>query len=80
MVFQVNEANRPMITSNSGGSSQVGVAAWAEPSTSHHYIGHADSPTGGYVPQGRPAAAMSDMTDSASQGIAGTDGHDSRHS
>ncbi|MFN7984756.1 MAG: MlaD family protein [Vicinamibacterales bacterium] len=70
VVFQVNEANRPMITSNSvarlGSVSLLGQSAVdITPATSGTPI-----PDWGYVPQGRPAAAMSDMTDSASQGIA----------
>lgn len=80
VVFQVNEANRPMITSNSvarlGSVSLLGQSAVdITPAVAGTPI-----PDWGYVPQGRPAAAMSDMTDSASQGIAELTGmiHDIR--
>ena len=69
VVFQVNEKNRPLITTNSvarlGSVSLLGQSAVdISPSTT----GSPVEPWG-YVPQGRPVAALSDMTDSASQGI-----------
>lgn len=69
VVFQVNEENRRLITSNSvarlGSVSLLGQSAVdISPSTSGTPI-----PEWGYVPQGRPVAVMSDMTDSVSQGI-----------
>lgn len=70
VVFEVNASNRPLITSNSvarlGSVSLLGQSAVdITPST----VGTPIAPWG-YVPQGRPVAVMSDMTDSASQGIA----------
>ena len=69
VVFQVNKANRPLITTNSvarlGSVSLLGQSAVdITPASSGTSI-----PDWGYVPQGRAAAAMSDITDSASQGI-----------
>src|SRR5215203_456853 len=69
VVFQVNEENRRLITSNSvarlGSVSLLGQSAVdISPSTTGTPI-----PEWGYVPQGRPVAVMSDMTDSVSQGI-----------
>ena len=69
VVFQVNEENRRLITSNSvarlGSVSLLGQSAVdITPSTTGTPI-----PEWGYVPQGRPVAVMSDMTDSVSQGI-----------
>jgi phospholipid/cholesterol/gamma-HCH transport system substrate-binding protein len=69
VVFQVNSKNQPLITTNSvarlGSVSLLGQSAVdISPSTSGAPI-----PAWGYVPQGRPVAVMSDMTDSASQGI-----------
>ena len=69
VVFQVNKANRPLITTNSvarlGSVSLLGQSAVdITPAASGTPI-----PDWGYVPQGRAAAAMSDITDSASQGI-----------
>ena len=69
VVFQVNKANRPLITTNSvarlGSVSLLGQSAVdITPASSGTPI-----PDWGYVPQGRAAAAMSDITDSASQGI-----------
>jgi len=67
--FQVKTSNRPLITTNSeaklGSVSLLGQSAVdITPSSSGTPI-----PDWGYVPAGRPAAAISDMTDSASQGI-----------
>lgn len=69
VTFQVREENRPRITTNSvaklGSVSLLGESAVdITPSTSGTPI-----PNWGYVPQGRPVAVLSDMTDSASQGI-----------
>src|SRR5215217_5587160 len=69
VVFQVNEENRRLITSNSvarlGSVSLLGQSAVdISPSTTGTPI-----PEWGYVPQGRPVAVMSDMTDAASQGL-----------
>lgn len=69
VVFEVNATNRPLITNNSvarlGSVSLLGQSAVdITPASTGTPI-----PDWGYVPQGRPAAAMSDMTDSASQGI-----------
>jgi len=69
VVFQVNASNRSLITTNSvarlGSVSLLGQSAVdITPASSGTPI-----PEWGYVPQGRAAAAMSDMTDSASQGI-----------
>jgi phospholipid/cholesterol/gamma-HCH transport system substrate-binding protein len=69
VTFQVREQNRPLITTNSvarlGSVSLLGESAVdITPSTSGTPI-----PEWGYVPQGRPVAVLSDMTDSASQGI-----------
>jgi phospholipid/cholesterol/gamma-HCH transport system substrate-binding protein len=70
VTFQVNEKNAPLITDQSvarlGSVSLLGQSAVdITPSTTGTPI-----PPWGYVPQGRPVAALSDMTDSASQGIA----------
>jgi len=80
VVFQVNAANRPMITTSSvarlGSVSLLGQSAVdITPATAGTPI-----PEWGYVPQGRAAAAIGDMTDSASQGIAELTGmiHDIR--
>jgi phospholipid/cholesterol/gamma-HCH transport system substrate-binding protein len=69
VTFQVKEDNRPLITSNSvarlGSVSLLGESAVdITPSVSGTPI-----PDGGFVPQGKPAAALADMTDQASQGI-----------
>ncbi len=69
VTFQVNERNRPLITDNSvarlGSVSLLGQSAVdISPASTGTPI-----PDWGYVPQGRPVAVMSDMTDSASQGI-----------
>ena len=69
VTFQVNEKNRPLITDRSvaklGSVSLLGQSAVdITPNAAGTPI-----PDWGYVPQGKPAAAMSDMTDSASQGI-----------
>jgi phospholipid/cholesterol/gamma-HCH transport system substrate-binding protein len=69
VTFQVKDENRRLITNNSvarlGSVSLLGESAVdITPSTTGTPI-----PDWGYVPQGRPAAALSDMTDSASQGI-----------
>jgi phospholipid/cholesterol/gamma-HCH transport system substrate-binding protein len=69
VAFEVNEENRRLITTNSvarlGSVSLLGQSAVdISPSTTGTPI-----PEWGYVPQGRPVAVMSDMTDSASQGI-----------
>ncbi len=69
VTFQVNETNRPLITDRSvarlGSVSLLGQSAVdISPASSGTPI-----PEWGYVPQGRPVAVMSDMTDSASQGI-----------
>lgn len=69
VTFQVNEKNRPLITDKSvarlGSVSLLGQSAVdISPNASGTPI-----PDWGYVPQGRPVAVMSDMTDSASQGI-----------
>ena len=69
VVFQVNKANRPLITTNSvarlGSVSLLGQSAVdITPASAGTPI-----PEWGYVPQGRAAAAVSDITDSASQGI-----------
>ncbi len=69
VTFQVNEKNRPLITDRSvarlGSVSLLGQSAVdISPNASGTPI-----PDWGYVPQGRPVAVMSDMTDSASQGI-----------
>jgi phospholipid/cholesterol/gamma-HCH transport system substrate-binding protein len=69
VTFQVREENRKLITTSSvarlGSVSLLGESAVdISPSTSGTPI-----PDWGYVPQGRPVAALSDMTDSASQGI-----------
>ena len=69
VVFQVNQANRSLITSRSvarlGSVSLLGQSAVdITPAAAGTPI-----PEWGYVPQGRPAAAISDMTESASQGI-----------
>ncbi|MFN7916843.1 MAG: MlaD family protein [Vicinamibacterales bacterium] len=70
VTFQVNEKNRPLITDKSvarlGSVSLLGQSAVdITPNAAGTPI-----PDWGYVPQGRPVAVMSDMTDSASQGIA----------
>jgi phospholipid/cholesterol/gamma-HCH transport system substrate-binding protein len=69
VTFQVKEQNRHLITNNSvarlGSVSLLGESAVdITPSTTGTPI-----PNWGYVQQGRPVAAMSDMTDAASQGI-----------
>lgn len=69
VTFQVNETNRPLITDRSvarlGSVSLLGQSAVdISPASAGTPI-----PEWGYVPQGRPVAVMSDMTDSASQGI-----------
>jgi phospholipid/cholesterol/gamma-HCH transport system substrate-binding protein len=69
VVFQVNERNRRVITSNSvarlGSVSLLGQSAVdITPSTTGTPI-----EPWGYVPQGRAVAIMSDMTDSVSEGI-----------
>ena len=69
VVFQVNKANRPLITTNSvarlGSVSLLGQSAVdITPASAGTPI-----PEWGYVRQGRAAAAVSDITDSASQGI-----------
>jgi phospholipid/cholesterol/gamma-HCH transport system substrate-binding protein len=69
VVFQVNEENRRLITTNSvarlGSVSLLGQSAVdISPATTGTPI-----EPWGYVPQGRPVAVMSDMTDAASQGI-----------
>jgi len=68
--FQVKQENRHLITTNSvarlGSVSLLGEAAVdITPSSTGTPI-----PNWGYVPQGRPPAALADMTDQASQGIA----------
>lgn len=70
VTFMVNEKNRPLITDKSvarlGSVSLLGQSAVdITPNAAGTPI-----PDWGYVPQGRPVAVMSDMTDSASQGIA----------
>jgi len=69
VVFQVNKANRPLITTNSvarlGSVSLLGQSAVdITPAAAGTPI-----PDWGYVPQGRTPAAIADITDSASQGI-----------
>jgi phospholipid/cholesterol/gamma-HCH transport system substrate-binding protein len=69
VTFQVNEKNRPLITDRSvarlGSVSLLGQSAVdITPAT-----GGTPIEPWGYVPQGRPVAVMSDMTDAASQGI-----------
>ena len=69
VVFQVHKANRPLITTNSvarlGSVSLLGQSAVdITPASAGTPI-----PEWGYVRQGRAAAAVSDITDSASQGI-----------
>jgi phospholipid/cholesterol/gamma-HCH transport system substrate-binding protein len=69
VTFEVNSRNRALITSKSvarlGSVSLLGQSAVdITPSSTGTPI-----PEWGWVPQGRPAAAMADMTDSASQGI-----------
>jgi phospholipid/cholesterol/gamma-HCH transport system substrate-binding protein len=69
VTFQVKEENRRLITTNSvarlGSVSLLGESAVdVSPATTGTPI-----PDWGYVPQGRPVAVMSDMTDAASQGI-----------
>lgn len=69
VTFQVNERNRTLITDKSvarlGSVSLLGQSAVdISPASSGTPI-----PDWGYVPQGRPVAVMSDMTDSASQSI-----------
>lgn len=69
VTFQVNERNRPLITDKSvarlGSVSLLGQSAVdISPASSGTPL-----PDWGYVPQGRPVAVMSDMTDSASQSI-----------
>jgi phospholipid/cholesterol/gamma-HCH transport system substrate-binding protein len=80
VTFQVREDYRPLITSNSiahlGSVSLLGEGAVdITPSASGTPI-----PEWGYVPQGRPPAALSDVTDQASQGITELTGliHDMR--
>jgi phospholipid/cholesterol/gamma-HCH transport system substrate-binding protein len=68
--FQVKQENRRLITSNSvaklGSISLLGEGAVdITPAP-----GGTPIPDWGYVPQGRPVAAIGDMTDQASQGIA----------
>lgn len=70
VTFEVKEDNRPLITSTSvarlGSVSLLGESAVdITPSVTGTPI-----PDWGYVPPGKPAAALSDMTDQASQGIA----------
>ncbi len=69
VTFQVREDYRPLITTGSvarlGSVSLLGESAVdLTASASGEPI-----PEWGYVPQGRPAAALSDMTDQASQGL-----------
>jgi phospholipid/cholesterol/gamma-HCH transport system substrate-binding protein len=69
VTFQVNDENRSLITTNSvarlGSVSLLGQSAVdITPATTGAPI-----EPWGYVPQGRPVAVMSDMTDAASQGI-----------
>lgn len=69
VVFQVNKEHRGRITTNSlarlGSVSLLGESAVdIVPASSGTPI-----PEWGYVPTGRPAAALSDLTDSAGQGI-----------
>lgn len=69
VVFQVNQKNRSLITTNSvarlGSVSLLGQSAVdITPSTTGTPI-----EPWGYVPQGRAVAIMSDMTDSVSEGI-----------
>ncbi len=69
VTFQVRENYRPLITSNSvarlGSVSLLGESAVdVTPSSTGDPI-----PDWGYVPQGKAAAALADMTDQASQGI-----------
>jgi phospholipid/cholesterol/gamma-HCH transport system substrate-binding protein len=70
VIFQVRDENRQLITTNSvarlGSVSLLGESAVDITAAS----GGTPIPDWGYVPQGRPIAALSDMTDSASQGIA----------
>lgn len=69
VTFQVNEKNRPLITDKSvaklGSVSLLGQSAVDITPNA----GGTPIPEWGYVPQGKPVAALSDMTDSASQGI-----------
>ncbi len=69
VTFQVNEKNRPLITDKSvarlGSVSLLGQSAVDITPNA----GGTPIPEWGYVPQGRPVAVMSDMTDAASQGI-----------
>ena len=69
VTFQVNEKNRPLITDKSvaklGSVSLLGQSAVDITPNA----GGTPIPDWGYVPQGKPVAALSDMTDSASQGI-----------
>lgn len=80
VAFEVNKAYQSRITTNSiarlGSVSLLGESAVdVTPATSGTPI-----PEWGYVPQGKPAAALADMTDQASQGIAELTGliHDVR--
>jgi phospholipid/cholesterol/gamma-HCH transport system substrate-binding protein len=67
--FQVKEENRRLITTTSsarlGSVSLLGEASVDITPSS----GGTPIPNWGYVPQGRPAAAMADVADQASQGI-----------
>lgn len=69
VTFQVNEKNRPLITDKSvaklGSVSLLGQSAVDITPNA----GGTPIPDWGYVPQGKPVAELSDMTDSASQGI-----------
>src|SRR3954470_12777559 len=69
VTFQVNASNKPLITDQSvarlGSVSLLGQSAVDISPASR---GTPIEPWG-YVPQGRPVAVMSDMTDAASQGI-----------
>jgi phospholipid/cholesterol/gamma-HCH transport system substrate-binding protein len=69
VTFQVRQDYRPLITTNSvaklGSVSLLGESAVdLTPASSGEPI-----PDWGYVPQGKPSAALADMTDQASQGI-----------
>lgn len=70
VTFEVKEEHRPLITDRSvarlGSVSLLGESAVdITPAPGGQPI-----PPGGYVPQGKPAAALADMTDQASAGIA----------
>ena len=68
VVFEVNKEVRPRITTASTARARVGLAARRERRGHHASSTGTPIPDWGYVPTGKSAAALADVTDQAQRG------------